>query len=200
MLAICTADEPMAFKAPNSSSQTEKKDPKGKKPKAKTGRRKKSTPSIINNPSSKIEAKQHASLSKEATESQAGHSNRKESDSTTKADPGKSAPKDLLSQQQVLMMFTYDVPEFISDINGVVGGIKKYVEELKVEILDELKVLPEKLEEFQSSISVLTNKVAALENLKLDLLAELLALPGKVSSIHVQLFKLKMLDAVSRDI
>ncbi|GJW84923.1 hypothetical protein Tco_0158068 [Tanacetum coccineum] len=59
-------------------------------------------------------------------------------------------------------------------------GNQKYVEELEVEILGDLKVLPEKLEEFQSSISVLTNKVVALENLKLDLPAGLPALPGQV--------------------
>ncbi|GJY49759.1 hypothetical protein Tco_0439715 [Tanacetum coccineum] len=60
----------------------------------------------------------------------------------------------LLLNSQVLMMFTYDVPKFISDINGVVGGIKKYVEELKVEILDELKVLPEKARYLYSCLVV----------------------------------------------
>ncbi|GJS79033.1 hypothetical protein Tco_0728914 [Tanacetum coccineum] len=76
MLAIFTANEPVAFKAPKTSSHTEKKDPKGKKPGAKTGQRKKSTPSTMNNPLSKIEAKQCVSLSKEATKSQDGHSKR----------------------------------------------------------------------------------------------------------------------------
>ncbi|GJR55552.1 retrovirus-related pol polyprotein from transposon TNT 1-94 [Tanacetum coccineum] len=64
--------------------------------------------------------------------------------------------------------------------------------EFRISIPTELKELPSKIininremEEFQSSISTLTNKVDALENLKSDLLAGLLALPGKVSSINV---------------
>ncbi|GJT54560.1 putative reverse transcriptase domain-containing protein [Tanacetum coccineum] len=41
MLAICSADEPVAFKAPKTSSKAMKKDTKGTNPGAKSGRRKK---------------------------------------------------------------------------------------------------------------------------------------------------------------
>ncbi|GKD51517.1 hypothetical protein Tco_1280493 [Tanacetum coccineum] len=40
MLAICNVDEPMAFKAPKTSSQIKKKDLKGKKPGVKSIQRK----------------------------------------------------------------------------------------------------------------------------------------------------------------
>ncbi|GKE35773.1 hypothetical protein Tco_1455095 [Tanacetum coccineum] len=60
----------------------------------------------------------------------------------------------------------------------------------------ELKALPNKLEEIQSSISALTNKVAFLEDFRLEIPARLLALTGQVSSINAQLTKLKVLDAL----
>ncbi|GJQ90109.1 hypothetical protein Tco_0001248 [Tanacetum coccineum] len=325
MLAICITTEPMAFKASKTSSKIKKKDPKGKKPGAKVGQRKISTPSTINTHFSKIVAKQRASLSKKATESQVGHFKRQKfgtakdtnpsqpsvstlvvtemhkevqqatngpssigvtastiihfesasehdalTDSIVEADLGKYAPNDSLSHQQDKTHSARDdsndvtkeikledmsklvkdvnidtigldsleddqpfmvvsdeeeeihaephakiinlkkekvaikaeatilsdkpsfpnvqqltqlleLPSKLSEINEAVGGIKKYVEEFKVEIPSDLKVLPEKLE---SLILVLTNKVVALENVKLDLLAELLALLGKVSSIN----------------
>ncbi|GJV95422.1 hypothetical protein Tco_1546999 [Tanacetum coccineum] len=65
-----------------------------------------------------------------------------------------------------------EVSSKISNINRAVGGLKKYVEELKFEIAYELKVLPEKLEEFQSFISVLTSKLSKLK--VLDALPSLL--------------------------
>ncbi|GKE89653.1 hypothetical protein Tco_1567128, partial [Tanacetum coccineum] len=57
---------------------------------------------------------------------------------------------------------------------------QKFVEELEVQILGDLKELLGKMEEFQSSISTLTNKVDALEKLKSNLPVGLLALPGQV--------------------
>ncbi|GJS97959.1 hypothetical protein Tco_0819129 [Tanacetum coccineum] len=62
--------------------------------------------------------------------------------SIAEADLGKSTLKDLLSQQQ---------------------GNQKVCEEQEVEIPCDLKGLPGKLEEFQSSISVLTNKFSKLK-------------------------------------
>ncbi|GJT05709.1 hypothetical protein Tco_0840171 [Tanacetum coccineum] len=82
------------------------------------------------------------------------------------------------------------------DISGEIKDLKKYVEGLEIKIPGDLKVLPGKLEEFQSSITSLTTQVANIKNLQLELPAEFLALPGKVSSIQVQLSKLKTLDAL----
>ncbi|GJU67941.1 hypothetical protein Tco_1254200 [Tanacetum coccineum] len=210
----------------------------------------------MNNPLSKLEATKSVSLSKEATESQAGHSkkrilieqatsgptslgvtgevraNPQLSNSIAEADPGKSTPKDLLSQQQgndkgtqnfsfdhiiaamklesledgqpfmvlsdeeeefyakpnaktedtslkkekvaakVKTAFLFAQPSFpnvqqltellIIDINGVVGEIKKYVEELKVEILDALPSLLNKvtkaLDRFAAAIESASKK------------------------------------------
>ncbi|GJR44465.1 hypothetical protein Tco_1312568 [Tanacetum coccineum] len=56
--------------------------------------------------------------------------------------------------------------------------------------------IPTKLKEIPSKIIDINGAVAALENLKLDLPAGLLALIGQVSSINVQLSKLKLLDAL----
>ncbi|GKC26520.1 hypothetical protein Tco_1033814, partial [Tanacetum coccineum] len=82
------------------------------------------------------------------------------------------------------------------DISGEIKDLKKYVEGLEIKIPGDLKVLPGKLEEFQSSITSLTTQVANIKNLQLELPAEFLALPGKVSSIQVQSSKLKTLDAL----
>ncbi|GKC85875.1 hypothetical protein Tco_1141592, partial [Tanacetum coccineum] len=88
-------------------------------------------------------------------------------------------------EAEVALLFAQ--PSFLNvqQLTKVMGN-QKYVEELEVEILGDLKVLPEKLEEFQSSISVLTNKVAALENLKLELPTGLPALPGQVVKTQVK--------------
>ncbi|GJV26979.1 putative RNA-directed DNA polymerase [Tanacetum coccineum] len=59
-----------------------------------------------------------------------------------------------------------------------------------------LKTLPDKLEEFETSILTLTTKVASLGDFRLEIPAGLLALLGKVSSIHAHLIKLKVLDAL----
>ncbi|GJT65958.1 hypothetical protein Tco_1017438 [Tanacetum coccineum] len=83
MLAICNADKPMEFKAPKTTFKTEKKDPKGKKPGAKSGHGKQLLVSK-NHPQSKIESAKSVSLSKEATESQAGHSKKRKKSGTAK--------------------------------------------------------------------------------------------------------------------
>nr|GEX40666.1 ankyrin repeat family protein [Tanacetum cinerariifolium] len=58
--------------------------PKGTKPRAKTRRRKKSNPSTMNNPLSKIEATKSASLSNEATGSPTSHSKKRKQSGTAK--------------------------------------------------------------------------------------------------------------------
>nr|GEX60876.1 hypothetical protein [Tanacetum cinerariifolium] len=80
MLAIHKADKPVAFKAPKTSSHTEKKDSQGKKPEAKSGHKKKSSskyPSM-----SSIEDTKGGS-SKAPTGSKTGHSKRKKESSST---------------------------------------------------------------------------------------------------------------------
>ncbi|GJY50556.1 hypothetical protein Tco_0441403 [Tanacetum coccineum] len=56
MLAICSANEPVAFQAPKTTRQADKMKPEGTKPGAKTGRRKKSNPLTMNNALSKPKA------------------------------------------------------------------------------------------------------------------------------------------------
>ncbi|GKG48400.1 hypothetical protein Tco_0510285, partial [Tanacetum coccineum] len=73
MLAIYNADEPVAFKAPKSSSKDEKKVPQGKNPGAKSGRRIQ-IHVLLNYPQSKIDSTKGVSSSKEATRSPTGHS------------------------------------------------------------------------------------------------------------------------------
>ncbi|GKC72564.1 hypothetical protein Tco_1118447 [Tanacetum coccineum] len=89
-----------------------------------------------------------------------------------------------------------EFPTKVNEISGTLGDLKKYVEQLEIEVLGELKDLPNKLQDFQASISVLTTKVASLEGLKLYIPARLLPLPGQVSSISSQLTKLRVLDAI----
>ncbi|GJS03265.1 hypothetical protein Tco_0319773 [Tanacetum coccineum] len=76
-------------------------------------------------------------------------------------------------------------------------GFEAYLHgEAGIEVPGDLKELPGKLEEFQSSILAPTSKVSAFDNFKLDIQADLLALPKQVSSINDQLSKLKVLDAL----
>ncbi|GJT48507.1 hypothetical protein Tco_0974664 [Tanacetum coccineum] len=71
--------------------------------------------------------------------------------------------------QHLTELLLKELPSKVSDINGAVGELKKYVEKLEIEFTGDLKVLPGKIEVFQYSVSALTSKVAALENIKLDL-------------------------------
>ncbi|GKD11272.1 hypothetical protein Tco_1190957 [Tanacetum coccineum] len=136
-------------------------------------------------------------------------------DSTAEADHEKSAPKDLLSQQQEITQSSDDDEEIkLEDLSKLVKDtgvevmdldtpkddtlllVLKVHGEAGIEIPGDLKELPGKLEEFQSSISAPTSKVSAFDNFKLDIQADLLALPKQVSSINAQLSKLKVLDAL----
>ncbi|GJS13370.1 hypothetical protein Tco_0407842 [Tanacetum coccineum] len=333
MLAICTINELVAFQAPTTSSQTKKNDSKGAKHGAKTRRRKKSTLSTINNPLSKLEATKNASLSKEATESQAGHFKRQATssptylwitsevradpqlisvvsvsstelvfsastmihsesssghdalaNSTAEANPGKSTPKDLLSQQQgndegsKNFSFNHIIEEFdtspeftssddvieeikLEDLSKLVKDVgietmkldfpeddqpfmvlndeeennklekekaaaeaeaaflsaqplfsnmeqltKLLVKSMKPElsklityhgfctsIPTELKELPSKIVDINEAVEDIKKYV---EELEVEILARLHALPKQVSSINVQLSKLKVLDAL----
>ncbi|GKD96056.1 hypothetical protein Tco_1379953, partial [Tanacetum coccineum] len=87
--------EPVAFQAPKTTSQTEKMDPKGTKPGAKTGRRK-STPLTMNNPLSKLKKTKSGPLPKEVTETQTGHSKKRKLSGTAKdknpSQPSASTP------------------------------------------------------------------------------------------------------------
>ncbi|GJR68897.1 hypothetical protein Tco_0014962 [Tanacetum coccineum] len=91
MLAICKADEPVAFKAPKTSSKAEKKDTQDTKPGAKSRRRKKQIPFLYNHPQSKIETAKGVSSTKGDTSSQTGHSV-KETQSSLAKDTNQSQP------------------------------------------------------------------------------------------------------------
>ncbi|GJY70101.1 hypothetical protein Tco_0473083 [Tanacetum coccineum] len=113
MLYICKGNGPVSFKAPKATSQTKKVEPEGKKPRAKT-RRKKSVPILMNNLMGTGEEGANPQLSSVESasdqepvflaftivhsESVSGHDAL--ADFIAEADPGKSDPKDFLSQQQ----------------------------------------------------------------------------------------------------
>ncbi|GKA28199.1 hypothetical protein Tco_0714367 [Tanacetum coccineum] len=52
-----------------------------------------------------------------------------------------------------------ELPSKVNKINGAVGELKQYMENFEIKVPCNLKLLPRKLEDFQSSISVLTSKV-----------------------------------------
>ncbi|GKA47780.1 retrovirus-related pol polyprotein from transposon TNT 1-94 [Tanacetum coccineum] len=80
MLAICNADEPVAFEAPNTSSYNRKKVSKDKKPGATAGhKRKQSSSTTKHNTGSKIKATKGGPFTKETTGSKTGHSKKKKS-------------------------------------------------------------------------------------------------------------------------
>ncbi|GJZ35155.1 hypothetical protein Tco_0580972 [Tanacetum coccineum] len=81
MLAICNADEPVAFKAPKTSLKDEKKVPQGKNLGAKS-RRRIQIHVLLNHPQSKIDTTKGVSSSKEATGSPTGHSKKMKSSSS----------------------------------------------------------------------------------------------------------------------
>ncbi|GJR95111.1 hypothetical protein Tco_0267285 [Tanacetum coccineum] len=64
MLAICNVEKPVAIKAPKTSLKDKKKVPKGTKPGAKSGHRRKQISILYNHPQSKIEATKGVSSSK----------------------------------------------------------------------------------------------------------------------------------------
>ncbi|GJZ11296.1 hypothetical protein Tco_0546055 [Tanacetum coccineum] len=85
MLAICNANEPVAFKAPKTSSKAEKKVTQGKQPRAKSRHRRKSTSSLTkHNTLSKIEATKGGSSVKETTGFKAGQSKQRTQSSSVK--------------------------------------------------------------------------------------------------------------------
>ncbi|GJR61758.1 hypothetical protein Tco_1503920 [Tanacetum coccineum] len=85
-----------------------------------------------------------------------------------------------------IMIFSASIPtelkelsSKVNEINRAMGDLKQYIKKLEIEVPGDLKALLDKMEEFQTSISALTNKVASLEDFMLELLGGLLALPGK---------------------
>nr|GEU29857.1 hypothetical protein [Tanacetum cinerariifolium] len=81
---------------------------------------------------------------------------------------GRKTQKDSMPQQQ-----------------GADKGTKiNITEKLEIEVPRDLSEVPDKLQEFQSSILALITKVASLEDLKLEIPTDLVALPRQVSSIN----------------
>ncbi|GJY10570.1 hypothetical protein Tco_0378755 [Tanacetum coccineum] len=62
--------------------------------------------------------------------------------------------------------------------------LKEYIEKLEIKVPTNMKEIPDKFVELQTTISALTTKVDKLEGSKLEILANLVALPGQVSSIN----------------
>ncbi|GJV46212.1 hypothetical protein Tco_1430748 [Tanacetum coccineum] len=83
----------------------------------------------------------------------------------------------------------------VNEIDGIVGDLKNYMAKLEIDVPGDLKALPEKLEEFHTSIVAPTNKVTSLEDIRLEIPAGLHALL-QVLAINAQLTKLKVLDAL----
>ncbi|GJT14441.1 hypothetical protein Tco_0861483 [Tanacetum coccineum] len=90
-LAICSADEPVTFEAPNTSSYNRKKDSKGKKFGATAGHIRKQTSSTTkHNLGYKIEATKGGPSTKETTGSKTGHFKKKKSSSAKDLNPSQT--------------------------------------------------------------------------------------------------------------
>nr|GEZ25093.1 hypothetical protein [Tanacetum cinerariifolium] len=74
-----------------------------------------------------------------------------------------------------------ELPSKVNEINRAVGDLKHYIEKLEIKVPSDLKALLDKLEEIQTSILALANKVAFLEDFRLEILAGLLALLGQTT-------------------
>ncbi|GJV76534.1 hypothetical protein Tco_1508118 [Tanacetum coccineum] len=90
-----------------------------------------------------------------------------------------------------IMIFSASIPtelkelsSKVNEINRAMGDLKQYIKKLEIEVPGDLKALLDKMEEFQTSISALTNKVASLEDFMLELLGGLLALPGPTCTLE----------------
>ncbi|GJY91539.1 retrovirus-related pol polyprotein from transposon TNT 1-94 [Tanacetum coccineum] len=286
MMAICNADAPMAFKAPKTSSKNKNQVPKGKKPRATSGRRKKVTNEEGANP--QFSSVKSATIHKKPvysastiihSESASGHD--ASAASIAKADLGKSDPHDSVSKQQGIVKGTKtisfdhiiagtnlsvlvdktkyardglktahtetgtnlesikaekevsfgddefntspdlsssddtrkeiklkdlsklvqnvevdfmdldspeddepiiiqddekeDDAEKFNDLTGEIKELKKYVKNLEVEFLGDLKEIPTKLEQFTLTVSSLTTQVAELRTLQWEFSAEFLS-------------------------
>ncbi|GKC64617.1 hypothetical protein Tco_1097215 [Tanacetum coccineum] len=111
----------------------------------------------------------------------------------TKATLIKAQPSYPIVEQLTKLL---ELPTKVTKICGEIKELKRYVQGLEIELPGDLKEIPTKPKEFQPAVSSLTKQVDELNKLKLEVPAGLLALPRKVSSIQVQLFKLKTLDAL----
>ncbi|GJX84374.1 hypothetical protein Tco_0335148 [Tanacetum coccineum] len=85
-----------------------------------------------------------------------------------------------------------ELPFKFNDLTEEVTGQKKHVHELEIELLGDLKEIPNKLETFTSTIKSLYTQVAELKTLQWEHPAEFQSVP-KVSSVQA---KLKTLDAL----
>ncbi|GJS42694.1 reverse transcriptase domain-containing protein [Tanacetum coccineum] len=141
MLAICNAHEPVAFEAHNTFSYSRKKDAKGKKPRAKTGQRRKQTSSTINhNHGSKIEATKASTILH--CESASGHD--ASAASTTNVDPGNTDPNDSASKAEKEVIRRYDEFNTSPDLSNSDDSLKdikledfsKLVQNVKVDFMD----------------------------------------------------------------
>ncbi|GJU24851.1 hypothetical protein Tco_1163472 [Tanacetum coccineum] len=74
-----------------------------------------------------------------------------------------------------------ELPSKVNEIDGIVGDLKKYLEKLEIDVPGDLKALPDKLEEFHTSIVALTNKVTSLEDNRLEILV---GLPSRKAGDH----------------
>ncbi|GJV01228.1 hypothetical protein Tco_1334797 [Tanacetum coccineum] len=72
-------------------------------------------------------------------------------------------------------------------------NLKKHVRDMEIELPEDLKEIPTKVETFTSTISSLLSQVAELKNIKWELPAEFLTLPSQVSPVQE---KLKILDSL----
>nr|GEX35436.1 hypothetical protein [Tanacetum cinerariifolium] len=75
-----------------------------------------------------------------------------------------------------------ELPTKFEAVNGTRDGNgAEYVEKLEIDVPADLKGIPDKLAELQTSISALTTRVTSLEGFKMNIPANLLALPNAIS-------------------
>nr|GEX41894.1 hypothetical protein [Tanacetum cinerariifolium] len=86
-----------------------------------------------------------------------------------------------------------ELPSIFNKLSRKVKELKKHVIDLKIEMPEDLKEIPTKVENFTLTGESLTTQVAKLKTLQWELLAEFLSIPTQVESIQT---KIKTLDAL----
>ncbi|GJS83183.1 hypothetical protein Tco_0749724 [Tanacetum coccineum] len=97
---------------------------------------------------------------------------------------------------QPLYLNLKELPTEFEEVNWTLRYLKEYVEKMEIDVLADLKGIPDKLVELQTSTSTVKTRVTSLKCFKLDILADLLDLPSSFTTLSSQMAKLKVMDAI----
>ncbi|GJY12064.1 hypothetical protein Tco_0381373 [Tanacetum coccineum] len=88
------------------------------------------------------------------------------------------------------------LPTKMHALTESINALRKYVQNLQVDFLNDILDIPNKLNEFTKALSVVTTKVEKLEGFKLEIPADLIVLPRHMSNTTSHIAKLKVMDAI----